>query len=324
MFRIDKENSIVFGLSTSKEIAKNISNKIGIKLGEIKTKKFADGEIFVESQNSVRNKSTFVIQSTNTPVNDNLMELLFVIDALKRSSVGEVNLVMPYFGYARQDRKVEGRQAISAKLIANILTNAGADRIITFDIHSEQIVGFFDIPVDNLRMYGLLAKEIKDEKIENLIIVSPDHGGVSRARQLAKILDVPLAIIDKRRTQHNKAEAMFILGDVKDKNIVIFDDMIDTGSTVVSAIKKLKEAGAKDVYLSVSHAVLSEHNGRPAVEKLKEAGLKKIITSNSIKRDEDDFIKVIDLSNIISETIENHIDNKSITDHFVKKYNTTL
>ncbi|XP_076037868.1 ribose-phosphate pyrophosphokinase-like [Oratosquilla oratoria] len=262
MLNLNKENSVIFGLSTSKKLANNVAKISGIELGEIKTSQFADGEIFVESQSSVRNKTVFIIQSTHKPTNDNLMELLLVIDALKRSSVGEVNVIIPYFGYARQDRKQEGRQAISAKLVANMLTTAGADRIITFDIHSEQIVGFFDMPVDNLKAYGLIAKSINDLAIENLAIVSPDHGGVSRARALAKILDSPLAVIDKRRTGHNNAESMFILGDVQDKNVIIYDDMVDTGGTVVSAVDILKENGAKDVYLAVTHGVLSAKDGK--------------------------------------------------------------
>ncbi len=324
MIQTNKEKSIVFGLSTSKNIASKVSKISGIKLGEIITKKFADGEIFVETQNSVRNKSAFVIQSTNYPANDNFMELLLVVDALKRSSVGEVNVIMPYFGYARQDRKVNGRQAISAKLIANMLTVAGVDRLITFDIHSEQISGFFDIPVDNLKAYGIIAKEILAMNIKDLTIVSPDHGGVSRARSMAKLLNSPLAIVDKRRVNHNEAEAQFVLGDVKNKNVIIFDDMVDTGGTVVSAVKILKEHGAKDVFLAVSHAVLSEKDGIKAEDKLKESGIKNIITTNSIQKPKNDFIKMIDLSYVIAETITNHINNESITDHFIKKYNTNL
>lgn len=325
MLNLNKENSVIFGLSTSKKLANDVAKISGIELGEIKTSQFADGEIFVESQSSVRNKTVFIIQSTHKPTNDNLMELLLVIDALKRSSVGEVNVIIPYFGYARQDRKQEGRQAISAKLVANMLTTAGADRIITFDIHSEQIVGFFDMPVDNLKAYGLIAKSINDLAIENLAIVSPDHGGVSRARALAKILDSPLAVIDKRRTGHNNAESMFILGDVQDKNVIIYDDMVDTGGTVVSAVDILKENGAKDVYLAVTHGVLSAKDGKKATDKLKEAGIKKIITTNSINNSEEgDFIHQIDLAEAIAGTITNHINNESITAHFITMYNTNL
>ncbi len=320
----DKDHSIIFGLTTSKDVAKRVSESTGITLGEIKTKKFADGEIFVEVQNTIRNKKVFVIQSTNAPANDNLMELLLVIDALRRSSALEINLIVPYFGYARQDRKVNGRQAISSKLVANMLTIAGAKRIVTFDIHSEQIAGFFDIPFDNLKAYGIIAKEIVDLKIDNLTIVSPDHGGVTRARSLAQILDAPLAVIDKRRTGHNEAEAQFILGDVAGKNVIIFDDMVDTGGTVCAAVAKLKEEGANDVYLAVSHAVLSEKDGITAIDKLRASGIKNIITTNSIQHKQDDFVKVIDLSEALAGTIKNHLNNESITDHFIKKYNTHL
>lgn len=319
-----KDKSIIFGLSTSKELAKKVSEITGIKLGEIKANRFADGEIFVESKDSSRGKHAFVIQSTQAPANDNLMELLLVIDALKRSSVKEVNVIIPYFGYARQDRKVNGRQAISAKLVANLLTTAGADRIVTFDIHSEQIAGFFDIPFDNLKAYGLISRDIHDLGLDDLVIVSPDHGGVARARTLAMNLDAPLAVIDKRRTGQNEAQAQFILGDVKDKNVVIFDDMVDTGGTVASGVIKLKEEGAKKVYLAITHAVLSEKDNTSAIEKLRDSGIEGIITTNSISREEDSFIKVIDLSEAIAGTISNHINNESITDHFIKKYNTTL
>ncbi len=324
MKNINQETSIIFGLSTAKDIAEKVSEITGIKLGDVKSNRFADGEIFVEVQDTARNKTAFVIQSTNSPANDNLMELLLVVDALKRSSVAEINIIMPYFGYARQDRKVNGRQAISAKLIANMLTVAGADRIITFDIHSEQIAGFFDIPVDNLKAYGILAKEIQSMNLEDAVVVSPDHGGVARARSLAKILDCPLAVIDKRRTGQNEAESQFVLGDVKDKNVIIFDDMVDTGGTVVSGVEKLKEQGAKDIYLVVSHGVLSSKDGVDAIERLKATGIKSIFTTNSIHRESDDFVKVIDLSGAIAGTITNHINNESITDHFIKKYNTKL
>lgn len=326
MIKLDKENTVIFGLSTSLDIAKKISKKLNINLGEMKKEQFADGEIFVESGTSVRNKSVFIVQSTHKPANDNLMELLLAIDAIKRSSSGEINVIIPYYGYARQDRKVNGRQAISAKLVANLLTKAGINRLITIDIHAEQIVGFFDIPVDNLKAVGILGREIKKLKLKDLTIVSPDHGGVSRARKLAKMFDAPLAVIDKRRKSHNKAEAMFVLGDVKDRNIVIFDDIVDTGRTVSSAIKILKKQGAKKVYLAISHPVLSgtEDNPNKAIEELKKSGLEKIITTNSIKLPESDFITQIDLSDVIAETISNHINGKSITDHFIKRYNTEL
>ncbi len=326
MFSYKKEDAIIFGLSTSKDIAENIAGKLKIELGEYKHSRFKDGEIFVESSSSVRGKSVFVIQSTSNPANDNLMELLLFIDALKRSSAGEINVIVPYFGYARQDRRTFGRQPVSAKLVANMIVAAGATRIMTFDIHSEQIVGFFDIPFDNLRAQGLIAREIKTLGIENLAIVSPDHGGVSRARQLAQLLDAPLAVIDKRRTGPNQAEAMFILGDVKDKNVLIFDDMVDSGGTVVSAANKLKEAGAKDVYLGVTHPVLSgtEYNADQALDNLKLAGIKHIITTNSVKQKDNDLLKVIDLSDVIAELIDTHLNRQSITDHFVKKYNTKL
>lgn len=324
MLETIKNKSIIFGLSTSVDIAKKASEVTGIELGTMDTKRFADNEIFIDVKNTIRNKNVFIIQSTNNPANDNLMELLFVIDALRRSSASEINVIMPYYGYARQDRKVHGRQAISAKLVSNMITNAGASRIITFDIHSEQISGFFDIPFDNLKAYGIIGKEIKSMNIEDLVVVSPDHGGVARARSLAKVLDVPLAVIDKRRTGHNEAEAQFILGDVKDKNVVIFDDMVDTGGTVCTGVSKLKEEGAKNVYLAISHGVLSTKDGVKAIDKLRDSGISSVITTNSIKQEENDFLKVIDLSTVIAETILSHLSNESITAHFIEKYNTHL
>ena len=323
------ENVVVFGLTTFKGIENKIAKVLGIEKGEYISKKFADGEIFVESKTSVRNKTAFIIQSIETPINDNLMELLLFIDALKRSSVGEINLIIPYFGYARQDRKVYGRQAISAKLVANLLTIAGADRVISFDIHSEQIVGFFDIPMDNLKAVGLLAKEIEKENLENLTIVSPDHGGTSRARQFAKLFNAPLAVVDKRRVGDNQIETNFILGDVEGRNIVIFDDMVDTGGTVQGAAKILKEKKANRIFLATTHSLFSEKNGESAIEKILDSGIEKIITTKSINVTEkikgyEDKINRIDLTDILTEVISNHISNKSITTHFIKKYNTNL
>lgn len=322
-----KKNSIVFGLTTSKTIAEKVSKISGIELGKYKSSNHRDGEIFIESETSVRGKSVFIIQSISKPANDNLMELLLFVDALKRSSAKEINLVIPYYGYSRQDRKVFGRQPISAKLVANLLAVSGASRVITFDIHSEQIVGFFDIPFDNLRAQGVIAKELSNLEIEDLTIVSPDHGGVSRARQLAqKMNNAPLAVVDKRRLGNDKVESMFILGDVKDRNIVIYDDMVDSGTTVKLAIKIMKNKGAKNIYLAATHSILSHPSGNSEnlLNELKLLGLKMIITTNSIPQKENPFLNIIDLSQIISETIINHIENKSITDHFIKKYNTKL
>lgn len=326
MLEHKKENAIIFGLSASTDIAKKVSDKLDIELGEYTKSKFKDGEIFVESSSSVRNKAVFIIQSTCTPVNDNLMELILFVDAMKRSSAGEINVIMPYFGYARQDRRTNGRQPISARVVADMLINAGVSRIMSFDIHAEQIVGFFNIPFDNLKAQGLIARQIESLNIEDLTIVSPDHGGVVRARQLAQLLDAPLAVIDKRRTGPNQAEAQFILGDVKGRNVVIFDDMVDSGGTVITATNKLKDSGAKDVYLAVTHPVLSgtEFNENQATDNLKIGGVKKVITTNSIEQKKDEFLEVIDLSDVIAEMVDLHLESKSITDHFIQKYNTKL
>lgn len=321
-------NSIIFGLSTLKKIAEEVSVKTKIKLGDSEIKHFKDGEIYFELDTSVRNKRTFIIQSTSNPVNENLMELLIFIDTLRRSSAKEINLIIPYYGYARQDRKNNGRQPITAALVARLLEEAGASRVICFDLHSPQIQGFFRIPVDDLRAYGLLAREIKKEKIENLIIISPDHGGVSRARSLAKILDSEIAIIDKRRIKANEAIVGNLIGNVKGKNCVIVDDIIDTGGTIIEGIKILKKNGANNIYVAATHSLFSRSKDEDydiVWKKIKEAGAKMIITTNSINNhSKDKFLKIINLATPIADVILKHINDQSIIDHFIKKYNTVI
>lgn len=319
------KEAVIFGLSKSIDIASNVAKKTKIPLGKATIKTFADKEMFVQVDTSVRNKEVFVIQSTQSPANDTLMELLLFLDALKRSSAKIINVIIPYFGYARQDRKVRGRQSISAKLVADMIQIAGANRIISFDIHSEQIQGFFDIPVDILRASGIISEEIKKLKIPDLVVVSPDHGGVVRARRMAESLDnAPLAIIDKRRTGNNKVEALTILGNVKGKNIIIFDDMIDTGGTIVEAAIILRKAQAKDIFVAATHAVLSDKDNQKAIDKLENAGIKKLITTNSIIQNKDKRIIVIDLSSSIAGMINAHLKNESITDYFIEHFSTKL
>ncbi len=316
--------AVLFGLSNSKELASAIDKRSSlVALGKATIKNFADGEIFVQVDTSVRNQQVFVIQSTQQPVNESLMELLLFLDALKRASAKEINVIIPYFGYARQDRKVKGRQSISAKLVATMIELAGATRVITFDIHSEQAQGFFDIPVDILRASEIITSEVRKLNIKNLTVVSPDHGGVVRARRFAAQLDnAPLAIVDKRRIKHNEAESIAILGDVKDRNVIIYDDMIDTGGTITAAVALLKKEGAKDVYVATTHAVLSTMDNVPALEKILKAGVKKIITTNTISRKySKDFI-VIDLAEPITGVIEAHLNNDSITDYFINHYSS--
>ncbi|CRX37148.1 / prs / Ribose-phosphate pyrophosphokinase /:17730 Forward [Candidatus Hepatoplasma crinochetorum] len=321
-------NAIIFGLSTSKEIAKEVSIKTNIKLGDSEIKHFKDGEIYFELETSVRNKRTFVIQSTSSPVNENLMELLIFIDTLRRSSAKEINLIIPYYGYARQDRKNNGRQPITAALVARLLEEAGANRVISFDLHAPQIQGFFRIPVDDLRAYGLLARAIKKENIKDLIIISPDHGGVSRARSLAKILDTEIAIIDKRRIKANEVVISNLIGNVENKNCVIVDDIIDTGGTIVEGIKILKENKAKDIYVVTTHGLFSTSKDEDydlVWKKIQKAGAKMIITTNSVNNySKNSFVKVVNLSTAIADVILKHINDQSIIDHFIKKYNTTI
>ncbi|BDV03288.1 MAG: ribose-phosphate pyrophosphokinase [Candidatus Hepatoplasma scabrum] len=321
-------SSIIFGLSTSKKIAEEVAKKTKIKLGDSEIKHFKDGEIYFKIETSVRNKNTFIIQSTSNPVNENLMELLIFIDTLKRSSAKEINLIIPYYGYARQDRKNNGRQPITAALVARLLQEAGADRVISFDLHSSQIQGFFKIPVDDLRTHGLLAREIKKENIKNLIIVSPDHGGIGRARSLAKILNTEIAIIDKRRVKANEAIVTNLIGNVKNKNCVIIDDIIDTGGTIIEGIKILKKNGAKNIYIAATHSLFStdKNEDRDFVwKKIREIGAKMIITTNSVMNySKNDFVKIVDLAIPISEVILKHINDQSIIDHFIEKYNTNI
>ncbi len=320
----NKKDAIIFGLSKSIKLAENISKKSGITLGKVELEEFRDKEIYVRCKTSVRGKTVFVVQSTSTPANESLMELLIFLDALKRSSVSKINVIIPYFGYARQDRKVKSRQPITAKLIADLLTTAGADRIITFDLHSDQIQGFFNIPVDSLSARGTLCHYFKTNKIvnKNFVVVSPDHGGVTRAREVAKKFDVPLAIVDKRRLIKEEAIAMLLLGEVKNKHVIIVDDMVDTAGTISESIKLLKREGAKDIYVAATHPILSgtKENKNAALEKMLDAGIKKFITTNTISETpKSKAIVQLDLSNEIALVIDANLNNKSVGELLHKK-----
>jgi len=248
---------VLAGTSNLK-LCKDIARQLKLKLVNSHIKRFADGEVYIEINENIRGNSIFVVQSTSNPANDNLMELLICIDALRRSSAKNITAVIPYFGYARQDRKVVPRTAISAKLVSNLITNAGANRILSVDLHAGQIQGFFDIPVDNLFATPIFARHIKNKsKLKNVICVAPDVGGVERTRALSRRINSAIAIIDKRRPTPGKSEVMNLVGNVKNKNCIIVDDIIDSGGTIVNAAKALKEKGAKDVYVYITHAVLS-------------------------------------------------------------------
>ena len=307
---------ILAGTSNLK-LCKDIARNLKLKLVNTNIKRFPDNEIYVEINENIRGNSIFVVQSTSNPVNDNLMELLICIDALRRSSAKNITAVIPYFGYARQDRKVVPRTAISAKLVSNLITDAGAHRILSVDLHAGQIQGFFDIPVDNLFATPIFARHIKKNiKTNNLICVAPDVGGVERARALSRRINVGIAIIDKRRPTPGKSEVMNIVGNVKHKICVIVDDIIDSGGTIVNAAKALKDKGAKEIYVYITHAVLSGS----AVDKIKESQIKKLIITDTIDNSKkikiSKKIEVISFAPMISEAIKRISNSTSVSSLF--------
>ena len=307
---------ILSGTSNLK-LSKNISKNLKLKLINTNIRRFADGEIYIEINENIRGNSVFVIQSTSTPANDNLMELLLVIDALKRSSAKTITAVIPYFGYARQDRKVAPRTSISAKVVANLINNAGATRVVTVDLHACQIQFFFYIQVDNLYTATLFAKYIKKKlNKKKLICVSPDVGGVARTRDLAKRIKADLAIIDKRRPAPGKSEVMNILGNVKGKTCIIVDDIIDSGGTIINAVNALIKNGANEVYVFISHAVLSGD----AAKKIKNSKIKKLVVTdtidNSKKINNNNKIEVLSVSSLMSEAIKRIANSNSVSDLF--------
>ena len=303
--------------NSNKSLSEKISKYLKNKLVNSSIRKFSDGEIYIEINENIRGNSVFVIQSTSNPANDNLMELLLVIDALKRSSAKTITAVIPYFGYARQDRKVAPRTSISAKVMANLITNAGATRVVTVDLHAGQIQGFFDMPVDNLYTAPLFAKYIK-KKLSNkkLICVSPDVGGVARTRDLANRIKADLAIIDKRRPAPGKSEVMNILGNVKNKTCIIVDDIIDSGGTIINAVNALIKSGANEVYVFISHGVLSGD----AAKKIKNSKIKKLVVTdtidNSKKINNNSKIEVLSISSLMSEAIKRIANSNSVSDLF--------
>lgn len=314
----------IFSLNSNHPLAEKIANEVGVELGEIKLSRFADGEIKVNIEESIRGDHVYIVQSTSHPVNDNLMELMITIDALRRASAKTINVVMPYYGYARQDRKAQPREPITAKLVANMLEMAGADRVVALDLHAAQIQGFFNIPVDHLLGAPLLANFFLDNRLEgdDVVVVSPDHGGVTRARKLAEFLHAPIAIIDKRRPKHNVAEVMNIVGDVDGKKCVLIDDMIDTAGTITVAVNALKERGAKEIYICCTHALFSG----PAVDRLMEAPLVKVIATDSIQLSEDkieamgDRLEIVSVSKLIAEAIIRIHENKSVSPLFNEQF----
>jgi len=303
--------------NSNKNLSKKISKYLKSKLVNSSIRKFSDGEIYIEINENIRGNAIFIVQSSSAPANDNLMELLLCIDALKRSSAKNITAVIPYFGYARQDRKVVPRTSISAKLVSNLITKAGADRIVTVDLHAGQIQGFFDIPVDNLFATPIFARHIKKNlKTKNLVCVAPDVGGTERARALGKMLDVGLAIVDKRRPAPGKSQVMNIVGNVKGKTCIIVDDIIDSGGTIVNAAKALVDRGAREVHVYVTHGVLSGS----AVEKIKNSKIKKLVLTDTIDNEQKvrkaSNIQVLTISNLMAEAIKRISNSTSVSDLF--------
>jgi ribose-phosphate pyrophosphokinase len=293
----------IFSGSSNLALSQEVARYLGVDLGPMVRKSFADGELYVQIQESIRGCDVYLIQPTCKPVNDHLMELLIMIDACRRASARQVTAVIPYYGYARADRKTAGRESITAKLAANLITQAGASRILAMDLHSAQIQGYFDIPVDHVYGSPSLLKYLKQKNLPDLVVVSPDVGGVARARAFAnKLNDAPLAIIDKRRQAHNVAEVMNVVGDVAGKTAVLVDDMIDTGGTISEAARLLKKEGAKEVYACATHAVFSP----PAIERLSSGIFEEVIVTNTIPVPEDrrfPQLTVLSVADILGETI---------------------
>ena len=303
----------IFSGTANPEFAKKISKYLSLPLSECAIKTFSDGEISVQIGESVRGKDVFVIQPTCAPANSNLMELLILTDALKRSSANSITAVVPYFGYARQDRKAAPRVPISAKLVANMMQTAGIDRVVTMDLHAGQIQGFFDVPVDNLYGSIVLIDYLKSKNLKNPIIASPDVGGAARARSFAKKLSLDLVIVDKRREEANKSEVMNIIGDVAGKDVILIDDMIDTAGTIVKAAGAFKEQGAKSVSAFCTHAVLSG----PAYERIESGALDGLVVTDTIPlKQESDRIKVISVAPLFGEVIRRVYHDESVNSLF--------
>lgn len=318
---VDGKKVKLFSLSSNRKLAEEISEESGIPLAECEVTRFADGEIGVNITESVRGHHVFLIQPTSKPVNDHLMEVLIFTDALKRASAASVTIIMPYYGYSRQDRKAKSRQPITAKLVADLLQVSGVDRVICIDLHAAQIQGFFNIPIDNFPGMPLLASYFLKLKLENVTIVSPDHGGVTRARSFAKFFNAPIAIIDKRRPEANRAEVMNIIGDVAGRTCIMVDDIIDTGGTLMAGAQALIEAGAKDVYAAATHPLFSSN----AIARLQESVIKQVVVTNTVViEDLKKYNKITQLSigQLLGKAVINIIDDEPISQIFEQIYET--
>lgn len=314
----DFEEVKLFSGSSHPELAQKIANYLNLSLGKIVISNFADGETNVQIKESVRGLDIFLIQSTCNPTNENYMELLITIDALSRASARSINVITPYFGYARQDRKAKGREPITAKLVANLLTAAGASRVIAVDLHSGQIQGFFDIPLDNLTPLYIFNHYLKKKRLENTVVVSPDMGSLARSRSLAEELQVPIAVIDKRRPRPNISEVMNVIGEVEGKVAIIYDDIIDTAGTVSEAALEINKRGAKQVFICATHAVFSGN----AVQKLKDCGASEVIVTDTIPIPQEkrfSNLTVLSVTSLIGEAIIRIVKHSSISEMFEKK-----
>lgn len=306
----------IFTGNAHPELAEKIASIMGKPLGKCDVAQFSDGEISLNIWESVRGVDIYIVQPTCDPVNDNLMELLIMIDAMKRASAGRINAVIPYYGYARQDRKAKARDPITSKLVANLIVAAGADRVVTMDLHANQIQGYFDIPVDHLVGMPILAKYFKEKNLDDVVVVSPDHGSVTRARNMAEYLDCPIAIVDKRRPEPNKSEIMNIIGNIDGKNCIILDDMIDTAGTICNVAAAIKDLGAKEVYSCATHAVLSG----PAIKRLEESVIKEVVLLDTIPIDKDKMIDkftTLSVAPIFAEAMTRIFTNGSVSKLFV-------
>lgn len=315
--RIETNNRLkIFSGSSNRALAREVARYLGTDLGPMVRKRFADGELYVQIQESIRGCDVYLVQPTCNG-NDNLMELLIMIDACRRASARQITAVVPYYGYARADRKTAGRESITAKLVANLITQAGADRMLSIDLHSAQIQGYFDIPCDHVYGSAVLVEYLANKGIEDLVVVSPDVGGVARARAFAKMLnDAPLAIIDKRRQAHNVAEVMNLIGEVEGRTAVLVDDMIDTAGTIAAGAKVLRENGARRVYACATHAVFSP----PAIERLSSGAFEEVIVTNTIPIPPDrqfEQLRMLSVANMLGEAISRIHQDSSVSSMFM-------
>ena len=305
----------MFSLNSNSKLAEEMAILLGCELGKSSVSRFSDGEIHINIEESVRGSEVYLVQSTSQPANEHVMELLIMIDALKRASAKDINVVIPYYGYARQDRKARSREPITAKLIANLLETAGATRVLTMDLHAPQIQGFFDIPVDQLLGVPLLAKYFAEKGLDDVVVVAPDQGGVVRARKLASQLNAPIAFIDKRRPKPNVAQIMNIVGNIEGKNAIIIDDLIDTAGTITIAAQALKEMGAKGVYACCTHPVLSG----PAIERIEASPIQELVITNTIQLPEEkqlDKITTISVAPLLVNAVDRIHNERAVSPLF--------